>query len=127
MNIILVALAIVIFALIFVEPRPCLTQRGGTVMGPFQTLTEKEMDGVPDSWSGRPNPSNPSRPIYVADRNPITYYGHNIPPIPVEPGPLLHPMNIAPNSGLAVLPECCPSPYSTDRGCLCGAMEDLRI
>lgn len=101
-------------------------QLGGTVMGPFQTLTEVEMDGVPGSWSGKVNPKNPARPIMMADKNPITYYGHGIPLVPVEPGPIINPMHIVHNTGLAVSPDCCPSPYSTDRGCLCGAIEDIK-
>jgi hypothetical protein len=103
-------------------------QTGGTVMGPFKTLSENEMDGVPGSWSGKPTASGAgTRPILVADKNPITYYGHGIPLRPVEPGPMdRDPLMLPHNTDLAVRPECCPSPYSTDRGCLCGAIEDIK-
>jgi hypothetical protein len=102
-------------------------QQGGR---PFSMIGEKEMEGILEkeggpSWSGRENPVNKDRPVYMVDKNPITYYGHGIPLIPVEPGPILDPMKIVHNSGLAVRPECCPSPYSTDRGCVCGAIEDI--
>lgn len=126
MNILILILVLLLASVMLLAPVPC-TQKGGTVMGPFQTLTEQEMEGVPGTWSGKPNAkNNDSRPIMVADKNPITYYGHGIPIIPVEPGPIINPLKIAHNSGIAVLPECCPSPYSTDRGCLCGALEDLK-
>jgi hypothetical protein len=101
-------------------------QYGGTVMGPFQTLTEPEMEGVPGSWSNKPNAKNTARPIMMKDKNPITYYGHGMPLVPVEPGPIINPMHIVHNTGLAVSPECCPSPYSTDSGCVCGALEDIK-
>jgi hypothetical protein len=56
---------------------------------------------------------------------PMTYYGHGIPLVDVEPGPIIDPFKIAHNTGLAVLPECCPSPYSSSNGCLCGAIEEV--
>ncbi len=108
--------------------RPAAAQTGGTVMGPFKTLSENEMDGVPGSWSGKPTASGlDTRPILVADKKQITYYGHGIPLRPVEPGPMYgEPLKLPHNTDLAVRPECCPSPYSTDRGCLCGAIEDIK-
>ena len=104
-------------------------QSGGATR-PFSMLDEKEMAGILEqeggpSWSGKQNPANKERPVFMADKTPITYYGHQIPLVSPEPGPILDPMKIVHNSGLAVRPECCPSPYSTDRGCVCGAIEDI--
>ena len=129
MSAFLIALSIaLLLALLLKSPR---TQRGGSGR-PFSMLEEKEMGGILEqeggpSWSGRENPKNTERPVFMADKNPITYYGHGIPLVPVEPGPILDPMKIVHNSGLAVRPECCPSPYSTDRGCVCGAIEDISL
>jgi hypothetical protein len=122
-----IAVLVLLLTLTLVKGRAVNQQSGGR---PFSMLDEKEMDGILEkeggpSWSGRPNPVKKDRPVYMTDKNPIVYYGHGIPLVPVEPGPILDPMKIVHNSGLAVRPECCPSPYSTDRGCVCGAIEDI--
>ncbi len=120
---------IIILVLLIIRPVQGQMQQGGSLNAPFSLLTSKEMDGIP-SLAGKVNPKNESRPVMGKDQSKgpaMTYYGHGIPLRPVEPGPLLDPLKIVHNAGIAVKPECCPSPYSYDNGCLCGALEDITM
>ncbi len=122
----LIHLLIIILVLLIIRPI-ALEQQGGGLNAPFSMLEAKEMEGIP-SWSGKPNPKNESRPVKITGNGPqMTYYGHGIPLKPVEPGPIMNPLKLVHNAGIAVKPECCPSPYSYDNGCLCGALEDVSM
>ena len=101
------------------------SQRGGTLMSPFSLLDEPQMEGIEASWANKENPKNTERPVVQQDKK-ITYYGHGIPLYPVEPGVLLDPMKLPHNTNIATSPSCCPSPYSSDQGCYCGAIEDIQ-
>ena len=84
------------------------------------------MEGIEHvSLSGKVNLKNPSRPVMMTDKAPITYYGPGIPLYPVEPGPILSPLKLPHNTKIASSLSCCPSPYSSDQGCFCGAIEDI--
>jgi len=129
----LIHLLAVMLALLILQPFT-VKQHGGSLNAPFSLLESKEMAGILESeggpsWSGRVNPSNPTRPVKIdsASSPPMTYYGHTIPLKPVEPGPIINPLKIVHNTKLAFKPECCPSPYSSDAGCLCGAIEDVSM
>jgi hypothetical protein len=117
---ILVMLTILILACCYTK-----VQRGGS---PFSLLSEQQMKGI-STWANKVNPASVNRPIMIRNRKagtpPMTYYGHGIPLNDVEPGPILDPFKIAHNTGLATLPQCCPSPYSSSQGCLCGAIEEV--
>lgn len=114
---------ILIFSFAFMAPNKI--QSGGTLMSPFSLLREPQMEGIESSWANKENPKNPARPgIYTGKK--ITYYGHGIPLYPVEPGVLLDPMKLPHNTNIATSPSCCPSPYSSDQGCYCGAIEDIQ-
>jgi hypothetical protein len=120
---------IIILVLLIIRPVQGQMQQGGSLNAPFSLLTSKEMDGIP-SLAGKVNPKNESRPVIGKDQSKgpaMTYYGHGMSLRPVEPGPLLDPLKIVHNAGIAVKPECCPSPYSYDNGCLCGALEDITM
>ena len=123
-------LLIILFLLILLLSaflNPDHIQHGGMLMGPFSLLSEKEMEGIEHvSLSGKVNAkSNPVRPILMKDKSPITYYGHGIPLYPVEPGPLIGPLKLPHNTKIASSLSCCPSPYSSDQGCFCGAYEEI--
>ena len=116
-----VIMALIIFILILTIYRHDV-QTGGK---PFKELSETEMEGVVGSWANKENPKNPARPgIYTGKK--ITYYGHGIPLYPIEPGVLLDPMKLPHNVNIDTSPSCCPSPYSSDQGCYCGAIEDIQ-
>ncbi len=99
-------------------------QSGQTGGAPFSLLSEKQMEGVKGSWSDKENSKDTGRPVFETGKG-ITYYGHGIPLYPVEPGPLLDPLKLPHNTNIATSPSCCPSPYSSDQGCYCGAIEDI--
>jgi hypothetical protein len=128
----LIHLLVLILVLLILQPLAFNGQHGGSLNAPFSLLESKEMAGILESeggpsWSGRVNPKNPERPVKATYTSspPMTYYGHGIPLKPVEPGPIMNPLKIVHNTKLAFKPECCPSPYSSDQGCLCGALEDI--
>ena len=104
---------------------PSLKRQSGGASFTFSAINSPQMEGIP-TLAGIPNPANPKRPVMRLDKDVITYYGHGLPLTPVKPGPIVGPLKIAHNSGIATLPECCPSPYSSDNGCLCGAIENLK-
>jgi len=94
-------------------------QSGGR---PFSEIGQDIGEGVPGSYSNRPNPADPTKPILYPGLGLLpTYYGHGIPLETPAPGPLdptvgpLSPHHLNPKCS----PRCCPSPYSCDHGCLC--------
>ena len=81
--------------------------------------------GVPVSYSGQIN--TPGRVPRPQKQNSIyTYYGHGIPLITTKPGPIQNPLLLPHNMGLRCAPECCPSPYSCDHGCLCADLRHMK-
>ena len=92
-------------------------------MGPFSYLTEDISDGMNGSWSKRENVGSRRWNARIEHGDGIpTFYGHGIPLLYEQrlPGKSdQEPMLIAHNLNPKIAPECCPSPFSTDRGCLC--------
>jgi hypothetical protein len=70
-----------------------------------------------------------ARPGVVYKGESVPIYGHGVPlkhehrlTLAVE-----DPLLITQNSGLACSLSCCPSPYSCDKGCLCGNQETIKM
>jgi hypothetical protein len=123
MREILVVLALVsIFLLLSLHVRRD-SQYGGATMGPFSYLNEDISDGIDGSWSKRENIGSARWNARIEHGDGIpTFYGHGIPLLYEQrlPGKFSEePMLIAHNLNPKIAPECCPSPFSTDRGCLC--------
>lgn len=120
---------ILILILITLKSKDMIDHTGGTVMGPFSYLTEDISDGNPASYAKVVNKGSLRYDRRMEHGDGIaTFYGHGIPlahetrlPGPFDKGSLLLPHNLNPKCS----PECCPSPYSCDRGCLCYAMTNL--
>ena len=115
---------IILILLLIVLVTPILTankiQSGG-----MSTLSEDISQGVPVSYSGQIN--TPGRVPRPQKQNSIyTYYGHGIPLITTKPGPIQNPLLLPHNMGLRCAPECCPSPYSCDHGCLCADLRHMK-
>lgn len=90
---------------------------------PFSKISEDIGNGVPGSYSGQPNGPDPTKPRYTAPKGQLvpTYYGFGIPLADNYrfPGPFEGPRLTSHHFNPKCAPECCPSPYSCDRGCLC--------
>lgn len=97
-------------------------QHGG-MSKPFSGIEEDMGHGVPGSYSGQPNGPDPTKQQYHAPKGKLvpTYYGHGIPLKDNDrfPGPFEGPRLTSHHFNPKCAPECCPSPYSCDRGCLC--------
>lgn len=98
-------------------------QQGGA---PFSLLTDDIGKGVPGSYSGIPAGPDLRKQIYVAPLGALvpTYYGNGIPLVDRPPG--IFENRVTPHHNPKCAPECCPSPYSCDRGCLCVDLKGLK-
>lgn len=119
-------------------------QRGGSSLPsgldvPFSN-TEKDQpySGNTISWTGKPNYPDPVRrehPSYLdmsVPTNNVTFWGHGLPLVyetkSAYPDPSkykeydsdleLRDKTLS-GKNLICSPDCCPSPYSCDRGCVC--------
>lgn len=97
------------------------------VSGPFSGIGSFIGDGVCSSWDNKPNGPDRKKPqLNPTDQPLMTYYGHGIPLDPSPPGDFdgmpITPHNLNPKCA----PECCPSPYSCDHGCLCIDQDGMR-
>lgn len=88
----------------------------------FSEITDDISTGNNASWSNKKNISGPhhaSRPEYTEQK--FTFWGHGV--------PLAHETKLGKQYGqkiptlsgmnLKCSPDCCPSPYSCDGGCVC--------
>ena len=90
----------------------------------FSDIRNDISQGVPGSYSGYKNThdSNPRRQRPLYNRNPVTIWGNQV-PICKQTAPAnfagqdrIHSLSAL---QLKCSPECCPSPYSCDHGCVC--------
>lgn len=99
--------------------------------GHFSFIEDDMGDGVPNSYSRKPHPPQPDRPkfnkaLHSSTVNPPpTFYGHGAPLRPDPPKPFENPLPLPHHLNLECSPECCPSPYSCDRGCVCASVESI--
>lgn len=102
-------------------------QRGGGMQAlqmvpDFQQIGDDIGDGVEGSYSGKKNKgkTNAERRQFLSKPY-MTYAGHGIPLKDEEKLPVAsnNPMLMVHNLGLQCKPECCPSDYSCDNGCMC--------
>lgn len=99
-------------------------QNGGA---PFSGIGQHIGQGISGSYSNIVNGPDPTKQMIHPTKNPLpTYYGHGIPLQPVQPGPFDSPPITPHNLNAKCSPECCPSPYSCDHGCLCVDQRGLR-
>ena len=95
---------------------------------PFSLLGQNISDGVQGSYAGIINGPDPTKQQLSPTDLPLpTYYGHSIPLLPVTPGPFDTPPITPHHLNAKCSPECCPSPYSCDHGCLCVDQIGLRV
>lgn len=108
---------------------PQLKGLSGTA--PFSGLDNHIGDGVHASYdnilNGEPEHTkritNPLTPIGTLLP---TYQGHSLPLTPVGNTTLWGPPITPHHLNVKCAPECCPSPYSCDHGCLCIDQDGLR-
>jgi hypothetical protein len=93
-------------------------QQGGR---PFSDINTHMGKGVPGSYADIPNGPDPTKQQYAAKKDQLlpTYYGHGIPLHTRAPGPFEGPPLTSHAFNPKCSPDCCPSPYSCDKGCLC--------
>lgn len=97
------------------------SQTGGTMPRPFSDINEIHGIDVVGSVNGQvPSLTREDWPL-ISKQLEHTYYGHDIPLSHEDrkPGKIENPLQISHNLGVRCSPDCCPSPYSCDRGCLC--------
>lgn len=124
-NILLLIIAGAIFCLWFLQPTS-KQNGGGDLSLNFSPMTDDISQGNPVSWSGRENLPGHHSGNEFADQPALTFWGSGIPlthetrlgiPDPVvRPRDRIHTLSSA---NVKCSPECCPSPYSCDHGCLC--------
>ena len=132
----LVVVLVVLNRLSNLNPRGGLNRlpalHGGAIIGPFSYMDEDIGQGVPGSMSGVHNKAAApvAEPVCNKNQPERVYYGHGV-PLRYEdraPGPLVDNNGTLHMHHLCVdcKPECCPSPYSCDHGCLCAALDQKR-
>lgn len=113
-----------------VPPKKLFTQLGGSRAGsgmlsgnaPFSLLGQDMGQGVQGSYAGVINGPDPTKQILYpySLKSPLpTYYGHSLPLKPATPGPFVDSPITPHHLNAKCSPDCCPSPYSCDHGCLC--------
>jgi hypothetical protein len=104
-------------------------QVGGRQVGgrPFSDIDAHIGEGVPGSYGNIVNGPDLTKPQYTAKKDVVlpTYYGHGIPLYDRAPGPFESQRLSSHYFNPKCAPECCPSPYSCDKGCLCVDMTGL--
>lgn len=104
-------------------------QIGGHGPTDFSVLDDYVGKGVPGSYANRINDPDPTKQMLFPTTDLLpTYYGHGIPLTPHDrkPGPLYGKPITPHHLNAKCSPECCPSPYSCDHGCLCVDQSGLR-
>lgn len=101
-------------------------QHGGNLGAYFSEITDDISKGNAVSWSNRKNSPGPHAGNEFADQPAFTFWGSGIPLIHETrlgiPDPVIrkkHRIETLSSANLRCSPECCPSPYSCDHGCLC--------
>jgi hypothetical protein len=94
---------------------------------PFSLIDTHMGTGVKGTYANIINGPDETKQMIKPTSTPlITYYGHGIPLYPVQPGKFdqapMSPHHLNPKCS----PDCCPSPYSCDKGCLCVDQKGLR-
>jgi len=110
-----------------------VSQVGGMYLSgnaPFSQIHDNIGTGVKGSYANVVNGPDITKQKINPTKDPLpTYYGHGIPLASNmrSPGPFLEepitPHHLNPKCS----PECCPSPYSCDHGCLCVDQQGLKI
>lgn len=118
----------VLLLLLFLTPTTY--QTGG--MPPFSDINKSTMYGVPSSIDQQLNLPTDRKPWPIRTGSEFgqpnhTYYGHGIPlqHEDIQPGKIWNPLLTYHNLNLKCSPDCCPSPYSCDKGCVCTTLQDL--
>lgn len=103
-----------------------LGQSGGGLELNFSDLTDDISKGNPISWSARQNLPGPHSGTEFAETPAFTFWGSGIPLTHEtrvgKPDPVIRPqdrIHTLSSANLRCSPECCPSPYSCDHGCVC--------
>lgn len=101
---------------------PTQAQKGGYLELNFSEITDDISTGNNLSWSNKKNVSGPhhsSRPEYTEQK--FTFWGHGVPLAHETKLGKHYSQKIPTLSGmnLRCSPECCPSPYNCDGGCVC--------
>lgn len=99
------------------------------VSGPFSKIGAFVGEGLSGTWDNKINgPDTTKQQLNRSEHPLMTYYGHSVPLLDEvrQPGDF-DSMPITPHSlNPKCAPECCPSPYSCDHGCLCVDQDGLR-
>ena len=108
---------------------PQLKALSGTA--PFSGLDDHIGDGVHASYDNIINAEPTQTKRLTNPLTPIgtllpTYQGHSLPLTPVDNTTLWGPPITPHYLNVRCSPECCPSPYSCDHGCLCIDQSGLR-
>jgi hypothetical protein len=96
---------------------------------PFASIRHNVGNGVKGSYANMINGPDPTKQKINPTKVLLpTYYGHGIPLAPnmLAPGPLWGQSITPHHLNAKCSPECCPSPYSCDHGCLCVDQQGLR-
>ena len=102
---------------------------GGTLSGnaPFGLIDDFVGKGVKGSYAKILNGPDETKQQLQPTLSPKpTFYGHSIPLIPQVPGKFWGNPITPHHKNPKCAPECCPSPYSCDKGCLCVDQIGLR-
>lgn len=83
----------------------------------FSDINMSIAEGNPISWAGIKNQPGDKRPQYNQNPN-LVFQGHNF-PLARETYQPLKGENTLVTHKMKCSPDCCPSPYSCDHGCLC--------
>ena len=103
---------------------------GGKLSGnaPFSLVNEFVGQGIKGSYANMINGPDETKQILTPTQNPLpTFYGHSIPLLPQSPGKFIGQPITPHHKNPKCAPECCPSPYSCDKGCLCVDIDGLRL
>lgn len=107
-------------------------QQGGALSAPFSIINPGIGNGVnvKCSVNGKQNLPEDKRPVIndIDNDPPMTYYGYGI-PVSYEnrlPGPFWNQIDTVHHTNVKYAPECCPSPYSSDKGCACANLSNFK-
>jgi hypothetical protein len=107
---------------------PIMSGGAGGMAQVFSGLRDDISKGVPGSYSNVQNGPDPTKQKYTTKTAELlpTFYGHGIPLVSQPPGPFDGVPLTSHHFNAKCSPECCPSPYSCDKGCLCVDLEGLK-
>jgi hypothetical protein len=127
----LIILLLLIGIVFYLTNRKQKKQKGGSYRlagnAPFSLVDDYIGKGIKGSYANIINgPDETKQKLNPTEKPRMTFYGHSIPLVPQEPGKFWGIPMTPHHKNPKCAPECCPSPYSCDKGCLCVDIDGLR-